>query len=176
MIKTNYPYFTFTDPKNLEAYSLDHKAILDIHDFSKKFSGNKLSIVERRNSLSEVIARINDLRDIPHRMSLLFGGNGSIRHHMFFDDITSKYDGSSMSPRHMVTKHIESVNVNKSKEIKSLSYEQEKFIREFHSYAFNFKLGIKTFSEDTLSVEVSVKSKDLIQVRLHLSSVFLYAD
>ncbi len=81
-----------------------------------------------------------------------------------------------MSPRHMVTKHIESVIVNTSKEIKSLSYEQEKLIREFHSFAFNFKLGIKTFSEDTLSVEVSVKSKDLIQVRLHLSSVFLYAD
>lgn len=88
---------------------------------------------------------------------------------MFFDDITHKFDGSSMSPRHMITKHIESVNVNKSKEIKTLSYEQEKFIHEFHSYAFNFKLGIKTFSQDTLSVELSMKSKDLIQVRLYVS-------
>ena len=75
----------------------------------------------------------------------------------------------------MVTKLIESVDVNKSKEIKSSSYEQEKFIHIiFHSYAFNFKLGINTFLEDTLCVEVSVKSKDLIQVRLHVSSVFFH--
>ena len=97
-------------------------------------------------------------------MSDLFGGNGSIRHHMFFDDLTHKFVCSSKSPRQIVTEHIQTVNVNKSKEIKSLTYEQEKFIMEFHSFAFSLKLGMKSFFEDSVSVEISLKSNGIIQV------------
>ena len=46
--------------------------------------------------------------------------------------------------------------------MKSLSFEQEKCTKELHSYAFNLKLGIKTFFEEFIEYMRDIKENTRI--------------
>ncbi len=96
-------------------------------------------------------------------MSELFSGNSSRLQHKLFDDITDKYDGT-MSAKDFILNSMKLTSVEKKKQDRSLSLEQENFVLKFHKYSFNIKLGMEVFNTTTSEFELEMMSKGVIKV------------
>ncbi len=55
-------------------------------------------------------------------------------------------------------------SVDKKKQDRSLSLEQENFVLEFHKYAFIIKLGMKVFNTTTSEFEIEMTRMGVIKV------------
>ena len=130
---------------------------------SIKNKGGKISLQNRKLAMTQFLAKVSDLEDLPKQMSNLFSGNSSRLQHLLFDDVASSYDGTS-SAKDFIINSIKSRSVDKRKQDRSLTLEQENFLMNFHKYAFNIKLGMEVFNTTTSEVELEMKSLELIKV------------
>ena len=132
-------------------------------DVSIKNKGAKISLQNRKLAMTQFIAKVSDLEDLPKQMSQLFFGNTSRLQHLLFDDVASSFDGTS-SAKDFIINTIKSKSIDKRKQDRSLTLEQENFLIIFHKYAFNIKLGMDVFNTTTAEVELEIKSLELIKV------------
>jgi hypothetical protein len=132
-------------------------------DVSIKNKGAKISIQNRKLAMTQFLARVTDLEDLPKQMSNLFSGNSSRLQHLLFDDVASSYDGTS-SAKDFIINSIKSRSVDKRKQDRSLTLEQENFLMNFHKYAFKIKLGMEVFNTTSSEVELEMESLELIKV------------
>jgi hypothetical protein len=130
---------------------------------SIKNKGAKISIQNRKLAMTQFLARVTDLEDLPKQMSNLFSGNSSRLQHLLFDDVASSYDGTS-SAKDFIINSIKSRSVDKRKQDRSLTLEQENFLMNFHKYAFKIKLGMEVFNTTSSEVELEMESLELIKV------------
>jgi hypothetical protein len=100
--------------------------------------------------------KVSDLEDLPKQMSNLFSGNSSRLQHLLFNDVASSFDGTS-SAKDFIINSIKSKSVDKRKQDRSLTLEQENFLINFHNYALNIKLGMEVFNTTTSKVELEMK-------------------
>ena len=149
-------------------FSVDYKntsndQLFEKIDVSIKNKGAKISLQNRKLAMTQFLAKVSDLEDLPKQMSNLFSGNSSRLQHLLFDDVASSYDGTS-SAKDFIINSIKSRSVDKRKQDRSLTLEQENFLINFHKYAFNIKLGMEVFNTTTSEVELEMKSLELIKV------------
>jgi hypothetical protein len=131
---------------------------------SIKKKGAKISLQNRKLAMSQFLARVSDLGDLPRQMSNLFSGNSSRLQHLLFDDVASSFDGTSPA-KDFIINSMKSKSVDKRKQDRSLTLEQvENFLINFHKYAFNIKLGMENFNTTTSEVELEMNSLELINV------------
>ena len=113
-------------------------------DVSIKNKGAKISLQNRKLDMTQFLARVGGLEDLPKQMSNLFSGNSSrLIQHLLFDDVASSFDGTR-SAKDFIINSRKSKSVEKRKQDRSLTLEQENFLINFHTYAFNIKLGMET--------------------------------
>jgi hypothetical protein len=124
--------------------------------------GYKIPLQQRKNLLSLAVARFQDLEDFPLSVATLFTGNDTRVYHSLFDDITRKYTEKTM-PGDFIDSHIKDVSESKRKKI-ILSFEQKSLLTEFHSYAFNVKLGNKVVYSTSSSTAIDLKSSEVLKV------------
>lgn len=129
---------------------------------SEKNKGKKISLQQRKNCLSLVVSRFQDLNDFPLKLSTLFGGNDSRTFHLMFDDVTKNYSDKTLSGE-LIDSHIQKVSESTRKKI-VISFEQKSIITEFHAYAFNIKLGIELFYKQSSLNDVQLKSTEIMKV------------
>jgi hypothetical protein len=55
-------------------------------------------------------------------------------------------------------------SVDKKKQGRFFTLEQENFVLEFHKYAFNIKLGMEVFNTTTSEFEIEMRSLGVIKV------------
>ena len=113
--------------------------------------------------MTQFNARVLNLEDLPKQMSRLFSGNSSRLQHKFFDDITDQHDGT-MSAKDFILNSMKLSSVDKKKQDRSLSLEQENFVLEFHKYSFIIKLGMEVFNTTTSEFEIEMMSLRVINV------------
>jgi hypothetical protein len=95
----------------------------------------------------------------------MFSGNSSRLQYLLFDDVASSFDGTS-STKEFVISSIKSKRVDKRKQDRTLTIEQENFLIAFHKYAFNIKLGMEVFNSTTSEEEIEMKSLELIETNI----------
>ena len=108
------------------------------------------------------MSRFQDLEDFPTRVATIFTGNDTRVFHSLFDDITQKYTEKTM-PGDLIVSHMKDVSESKRKKI-MLTFEQKSLITEFHSYAFNVKLGNKVVYSTSSSTLIDMKSQEVLKV------------
>ena len=107
--------------------------------------------------MTQFLEIVSELEDLPKQMSNLFSGYSPRLQHLLFDDVASSYDGTS-SAKDFIINSIKSRSVDKRKQDRSLTLEQENFLIIFHKYAFNIKLGLDVFNTTTYEVELEIES------------------
>ncbi len=80
-----------------------------------------------------------------------------------FDDVALSYDGTS-SAKDFIINSIKYRSVDKRKQDRSLTLEQENFLMNFHKYVFKIKLGMEVFNTTSSEVELEMESLELIKV------------
>jgi len=113
--------------------------------------------------MTQFLSRFSDLEDLPKQMSSLFSGNSSRLQHLLSGDVASSFDRTS-SAKDFIINSIKSKSIDKMKQNRSLTLEQENFLIDFHKYAFNIKLGMEAFNTTTSEEELEMKSSELIKV------------
>jgi len=110
--------------------------------------------------MTQFLSRVSDLGNLPKQMSSLFSGNSSRLQHLLFDDLASSFAGTSFA-KDFIINYIKSKRVDKRKQDRTLTLEQENFLIAFHKYAFNIKLGMEVFNSTTSEEEIEMKSLEL---------------
>jgi len=124
--------------------------LFEKNDVSIKNKGAKISLQNRKLAMTQFLAKVSDLEDLPKQMSNLFSDNSS-RLQFFY----------TSSAKDFIIRSIKSRSVDKRKQDRSLTLEQENFLMKFHKYAFNIKLGMEVFNTTTSEVELDMKSLEL---------------
>lgn len=143
-------------------------------DKSEKNKGFKVPLQQRKNNLSLVVSKFQDLNDYPLKLSTLFCGNESRIFHLMFDDITQHYTDKTLSGE-LIDSHIQKISESVRKKI-VISFEQKSIITEYHSFAFNIKLGIQLVYKQSSSSEIQLNSIDSLKVNANMKCATHYVD
>jgi hypothetical protein len=152
-------------------YTLNLDEMFEKHNKISKNKGNIIPLQARKNSIRSFIGRIQDLDEFPKKISILFSGNSTRHYHKLFDDATEDYDQESTSIN-QIKSFIRSQLKGEKGEDKFLSLQQEQVIIEYHTYAFNIKLGVNVFPSSSRNMCITVNTKRVLKVRLHLFTAY----
>ena len=129
-------------------------------DVSIKNKGAKISLQNRKLAMTQFLEIVSELEDLPKQMSNLFSGYSPRLQHLLFDDVASIFDGAS-SAKDFIINSMKCKSVDKRKQDRSLTLEQENFLINFQKYAFSIKLGMEVFNTTIFEVELEMKSLEL---------------
>jgi hypothetical protein len=132
-------------------------------DVSIRNNGAMISLPNRKLAMMQFLSRVSDIEDLLKQMSSLFSGNSPRLPHLLCDDVASSFDGTN-SAKDFISNSIKSKIIDKRKEDRLLTLEQENFMIDFHKYAFNIKLEMEVFNTTTSEVELEMKSLELIKL------------
>ena len=90
--------------------------LLEKFDASIKNKGANISLQNRKLDMTQFLARVSDLEDLPKQMSNLFFGNSSRLQHLLFDDFPSSFDGTS-SAKDFIINSIKSIVNSRAREL-----------------------------------------------------------
>ena len=153
--------FTSGDFKDKDGF-YDTSAIFPKLDKSDRNKGHKVSLAERKKTLNLVFDELISINRMPKQFSNLFSGSEARLYHILFDDISDNYNGTK-TPQNLITEHVKSMLSTKRKE-SYLSFEQEKFVFEYHRYAFIIKLGVDFTYSFSSEIDVVLKSDCILKV------------
>lgn len=159
--------FTSGDFKDKDGF-YDTSAIFPKLDKSDRNKGHKVSLEERKKTLNLFFDELSSMKKMPKQFSNLFSGSESRLYHILFDDISDNYNGTK-TPQIVITEHVKSMLSTKRKE-SYLSFEQEKFVLDYHRYAFIIKLGVDFTYSFSSVIDVVLKSDRIQKVCNTLNS------